>query len=117
MRRHVLLPLTLLLLVPATASATTAVTSVAVGGNSRFIVDLNSPPMVHITGTADLSITSVDLYCVSSQAGGGFSALNLASAVPVTGGSFAANVPWSPQGVCEVFANNTATGLNSNADL
>jgi hypothetical protein len=118
MRRYVLLPLTVLLLVPAIASAaTTAVTSVAVNGNSRFIVDLANPPMVDITGTADVSVTSVNLSCVSSQAGGGFSAVNLANNVPVTGGSFSAEVPWPSQGVCEVFATETGTSLNSNADL
>ena len=83
MRRHVMCLVTVLLLVPSTASAvTTSVTGVTAGGISRFIVDVSNPPIVHFTGTAD--VASVDLKCVSSQAGGGFSALTIADNVTVT---------------------------------
>ena len=100
MRRHVMCLITVLLLVPSTASAVAAsVTGVTAGGISRFIVDVSNPPMVHFTGTAD--VASVDLKCVSSQAGGGFSALTIADNVTVTSNAFATDAAWPSEGLCE----------------
>ena len=101
---------------PSTASAvTTSVTGVTAGGISRFIVDVSNPPMVHFTGTAD--VASVDLKCVSSQAGGGFSALTIADNVTVTSNAFATDAAWPSEGLCEVFAVNHGASVTSNTDL
>jgi hypothetical protein len=116
MRRHVMVLITVLLLVPSTASAvTTAVTSATVNGASRFIVDLSNPPTAHFTGTAD--VASVDLYCVSSSAGLGFNAISIANDVAVTSGAFATDAAWTGQGVCEAFAVPHGATITTNSDL
>src|SRR5690242_17951916 len=117
MRRYVMCLITVLLLVPSTASAiTTAVTDPPTG--TRFFVDGSNRPTIHIAGTSDVISGQVDLKCVSGQgnvSGIGTNPLGVASTDG--SGNWAADVVWPSNGtgLCEIFAvaHNTIPMFNS----
>jgi hypothetical protein len=115
MRRLMLIQLTVLVLVPASASAfTSTITSPAAG--TRLVFAQSSPPTVHFAGTADSS--PVDLKCVSSNAASiSVSTTPIASNLTVTGGSFSTDAAMPANDLCDVYAVPAGTNPTTNSDL
>lgn len=119
MRRLIPLPLTVLLLVPASASAFTFSSTVTTpASGTRLVFDHSSPPHLTIAGTAN-SVGTVDLECVHGSIGStNVTATLLAGSVPVSSGTFtASNVAWPNDDLCDVVAVQSGTNPTTDADL